>query len=113
MPKLSLEQRARIIGQLEAGVSAKEITCIFNVHKTSVYRLKEKFDRDGTVKRRKGSGRPRKTSVHQDEDIVRLHEEDRFRIPAETASDHNLSSNTITRRLKESGMKARKAAIKP
>ena len=113
MPKLSLEQRARIIGQLEAGVSAKEITCIFNVHKTSVYRLKEKFDRDGTVKRRKGSGRPRKTSVHQDEDIVRLHEEDRFRIPAETASDLNLGSNTIKRRLKESGMKARKAAIKP
>ena len=57
MPKLSLEQRARIIGQLEAGVSAKEITCIFNVHKTSVYRLKEKFDRDGTVKRRKGMTR--------------------------------------------------------
>ena len=38
---------------------------------------------------------------------------DRFRIPEETCLDFNVSGRTVSRRLKESGLRAKKASTKP
>ena len=86
---------------------------MFDVHISTAYRLKEKFKQDNTVKRRVGLGRPRKTSFEDGAPMVEAHENDRFRIPEETCLDFNVSGRTVSRRLKESGLRARKAATKP
>ena len=113
MPKLSLEESSRLVGQLEAGISPTKVAGIFGVNKTTVYRIKAKFDEDGSVKRRRGSGRPRKTTKQEDDAIVEAHEDDRFRTPTETAEGTNVSARTVKRRLYEQGLKARKPALKP
>ena len=89
MPKSSAEESARVIGHLQAGVNPKQVLNLFDVHISTVYRLKEKFEQDNTVKRIVGSGRPRKTSLEADAQLVEAH--DRFRIPEETCLDFNVS----------------------
>ena len=92
MPKLSLEESSRLVGHLEAGISPTKVAGIFVVKKTTVYRIKAKFDEDGSVKMRRGSGRPRKTTEEEDDAIVQAHEDDRFRTPTETAEATNVSA---------------------
>ena len=80
------------------------------VIKITLYRLKAKFE--GTVKRKKGSGRSSTTSQEQDEKNVQVHEDDPFLIPAKTATTSNVSAQTVRRRLREHGLKTRKPASK-
>ena len=63
---------------------------MFAVNKTTVYRLKAKFEEEGTLKGKKGPGRPRTTSKEQDEKIVQAHEDDPFLIPAKTTATSNV-----------------------
>ena len=113
MPKLSVEDSARLIGHLEAGQSITKVCQLFNVNKTTVYRLQKKYEQTRSVKRSRGSGRPRKTTHEEDRDIVTIHENDRFKNPKATASDANLSVWTVRRRLKEQGLSPRKPACNP
>ena len=113
MPKLSLEDSARLVGHLQAGISPSKVANIIAVNETTVYRIMRNFEEEGTVKRKKGSGRSRTTSQEQDEEIVQAHENNPFLIPAKTASTFNVSAQTVRRRLREHGLKARKPASKP
>ena len=61
MAKLSLEDSVRLVGHLQAGISPYKVANIFAVDETTVYRIKGKFEEEGTVKRKKGSGRSRRT----------------------------------------------------
>ena len=83
---------------------------MFAVNKKTLYRLKAKFE--GTVKRKKGSGRSSTTSQEQDEKIVQAHEDDPFLIHAKTATTSNVSAQTVRRRLQEHGLKTIKPASK-
>ena len=49
MPKLSAEESARVIGHLQAGVNPKQVANLFDVHISTVYGLKEKFEDYNTV----------------------------------------------------------------
>ena len=49
MPKLLAEESARVIGHLQAGVNPKQVANLFDVHISTVYRLKEKFEDYNTV----------------------------------------------------------------
>ena len=113
MPHLSIEDRGRVIGHHQAGVSVAQIAKIFNISKKSVYKLIKKYNNEGTVKRTSGSGRHRKTTTEVDALIVQQHELNRFRSPSETAIEVNVSSRTVRRRLREQGLTARKPACKP
>ena len=99
MPKLLAEESARVIGHLQAGVNPKHVANLFDVHISTVYRLKVKFEQVNTVKRRVGSGRPRKTSFEDGARMVEAHENDRFRISEETCLNFNVSGITVSRRL--------------
>ena len=52
MPRLSLQDRARAIGQLEAGVPAYRVAASFGVSPGSISKLKTKFRETGEVKDR-------------------------------------------------------------
>ena len=51
---------------------------------------RKKYEQTTSVKRSRGSGRPRKTTHEEDRDIVTIYESDRFKNPKATASDANL-----------------------
>ena len=73
MPKLSLEDSARLVGHLQAGISPSKVANIIAVNETTVYRIMRNFEEEGTVKRKKRSGRSRTTSKEQNEEIVQAH----------------------------------------
>ena len=74
MPKLSPKDSAGLIGHLQAVISTTKAAAIFDVHRSTVHRLKTKFEEESTVKGKKqGSGRTRKTSQEQDQAIVQTH----------------------------------------
>lgn len=115
MPRLSLEERARAIGHIEAGVHITTVAQMFNISVSSCYRLKGKYEEEGSVKDRRKTGRPRKTTRFEDEQILNVHLNDRFRTPKQTVNEMEtrLSVWTVRRRLREQGMMARKPARKP
>ena len=66
MPRLSLQDKARAIGQLEAGVPGYRVAAAFGVSSGTISKLKTKFRETGDVKDRPRSGRPRKTTPRED-----------------------------------------------
>ena len=74
MPRLNADSRQRALGNLEAGMVAKQVARAFGVH---VYRLTDRFLQNNNVVDRPRSGRHRVTSQRQDRNIVRTHMRDR------------------------------------
>ena len=93
-----LEDSTRLVGHLTVGISPSQDADMLSVNKSAFYQLKAKFE--GTVKRKKGSGRSSTTSQEQ-EKIVQAHEDDPFLIPAKTATSSNVKAQTVRRRLQE------------
>jgi transposase len=60
--ELSPEVRAAIIYGLEAGQSPSKLAARFRVHRSTIYRTKERFILHKTIKTLPRSGRPRKIS---------------------------------------------------
>ena len=65
MPRLSNLEKARAIGQVEAGVPQNQVAALFGVSpgRPTISKLKEKFRETGDVKDRPRSGRPKKTTL--------------------------------------------------
>ena len=105
MPRLNADSRQRALGNLEAGMDARQVARAFGVHVSTIYRLTDRFLQNNNVVDRPRIGRPRVTSQRQDRNIVRTHMRDRF-LPAtttarQTAETHNrpVSDTTVRRRL--------------
>ena len=65
MPHLSLRDRERVLGQLEAGRHVDDVAADFGCHVYTIYRLLECHRVTGDVSDHRRSGRPRVASVHQ------------------------------------------------
>jgi len=65
MPRLSLVDKARAVGQLQADVQQSEVAQIFDVDQSTISRWRRKF-RETDVKDRLRSGRPRITTPDED-----------------------------------------------
>lgn len=114
MPRLSLRQRERALGQIQAGMRPSVVAATFACHVSTIQRLVARHNLTGTTDDRPRSGRPRVTTPRQDRGIHLTHLRDRFR-PAsvtacETPGTHNprVSADTIRRRLRERGLHARR-----
>ena len=66
MPRLSLQDKARAIGQLEAGIPVRRVAALCGVSPGNFFKLRTKFRETGEVKDRPRSGRPRKTTPPED-----------------------------------------------
>ena len=65
MPRLSLQDRARAIGQLEAGVPAFRVAASFGVSPGAISKLRAKFRETGKVKDRpRQDNTPRRPVPH-------------------------------------------------
>ena len=52
MPHLSLEERNRLLGRLQAGVSPTEVAKMFGTTRQTVYSISSKYLEEGTLKDR-------------------------------------------------------------
>ena len=113
MPRLSVQEPERALGQLQAGRSVRDVAATFGCHLATIYRLETRHHLTGAVNDRPRSGRPRVTSQR----FVYLRERSR---PAtvttrETAGTHNnrIRCSTVRRYLHNSGLRAQKLYIGP
>ena len=70
MPHLSLEERNRLLGHLQAGGSPTDVAKLFGISRQSLYKIVSKYEEDGSLKNRPRSGRPRVTNPQTDNHIV-------------------------------------------
>ena len=119
MPRLSDSDRNRMIGEIRAGIKPSEVALRYNVHRSAVYRLMNKFTQDGDVVDRPRSGRPRVTDARQDRAMLMENRRNPFRSAAETARatighhGRHISDRTVRRRLHAVGLFSRRPLRKP
>ena len=68
--KLSDEEWAWALGRLEAGIRPHDVANQFNVHRSTIIRLRDRHRATGTVSDRSRSGRPEVTTQHEDRYIA-------------------------------------------
>lgn len=112
MPRLDNASRERAIGMLQSGLTQSDVARHFNVARITIYRLWNRFQTFNATADRPRSGRPRITTARQDQVIRLRHLRDRFQTPQQTAANipglRRISHRTVSRRLAEAGLRARR-----
>ncbi|KAI4458949.1 abl interactor family member [Holotrichia oblita] len=85
--ELSDFERGRIIGMREAGFSLREIARRVNRNVSTVLRCWSKWSLEGVQHRRRGSGRPRRTTDREERRLRLLATRDRFSTTRSIAND--------------------------
>ena len=118
-PRISLENRGKVLALSEEGYSQREIARRVGCCQRSVSDILKKQHLTGSVKDRKIPGRKRKTTIKEDRLIVRKSKADRFKtapeIKAQMDIQHgvSISSSTTRRRLRKARLNGYKARQKP
>ena len=118
MPQLSDFDKGRCVGYLEAGKSIRWTAHQLNVSKSTIERWWSRYRREGHVRRKEGSGRPRLTTASQDRKLVLKVKRNRFapvsRLYREWARSCSvsISERTATRRAVRAGLLARRPALR-
>ena len=118
-PRISLENRGKVLALSEEGYTQREIAIQVGSSQKNVSDILKKQRDTGTVRDKKIPGRKRKTTAKEDRIMVRKSKSDRFKtaseIRAEMQIKHrvNVSSSTARRRLREAGLNGCKSRQKP
>ena len=110
---LTIEERNRLLGNIEAGSKPADVAETFGVTKRTVYRLIKKSKEYVTLKDRPRSGRPRVTDVETHTQIVIKFRDIPFKTVGSAAIETNVNDRTVVRRLACAGVKACRPAVKP
>ena len=118
MPSIARDLRMKIIGKLESGISIGDIVKETSVDRTTVWRIKKRYEETGGWERKAGSGRPRKTTKAKDHRLYHLAKRHR---KITSAQLNNLWSNKCAvyvsgrtvRRLNEKGLRGCVAKKRP
>ena len=116
-PRISLENRAKVVVLPEEGYSQRAIALRVGCSQRNVGEILKKYGETGEVKDREKKSR--KTTARQDKLIVLKSMANRFKtapqIRPKLSSTHNLalSTSTTQRRLREVGLYGEKARKKP
>ncbi len=101
MGRLSLAERYRAVGMVEAGVNQEDVNRRFGCSRRAIVNLLKRFRQTSDVKDRPRSGRPRVTTQRDDRAIVLTHLRHRFRPATSTADDYHVFPQTIRNRLRQ------------
>lgn len=113
--KYDMEFKSKIITDFKNGMKSKDIAEKYKINKSTLSKIIKKFKTYNTVETFHLGGRPRKTTPRTDRRIVTEFQKD----PLASGNvikkklDLNISSWTINRRAKESGLHSFSAAKKP
>lgn len=117
MPRLSEDERNQAIGMIQAGVAQNVVARRFGVHRNTIHALWRRFQQSGNTRDGPRSGRPRVTSLRQDNYIRVVHLRNRFQTAALTARSipglRRISPRTVRNRLRERHIRPRRPAIRP
>lgn len=118
MPRLSIEERGRALGLVEAGVSQRQVAALLNCSQATISRLVDRHRRTGSARDGQRTGAPRLTTPAVDRYIVNTHLRNRFLPAAVTARGipgrhGNISERTIRRRLNAGGLSCRRPHVGP
>ena len=119
IPRLSLRDRDRALGQLEAVWHGDDVAADFGVHVSTIYRLLERHRVTGDVSDRRRSERQRVTSVRQDRFIRLTHLRHKFQSGSAASgqtrvlNNRRISVDTVRRRLRSAGLRARRPYCGP
>lgn len=96
--------RARIIAKLEVGWSIRAVAREFHLNKNSVLKIKRRWEQEATLARRAIPGRPRITTIAEDNNIIRYLEQNPFKTSRDAIVETNFpgSQPTVCRRIKNS-----------
>ena len=106
MLRLSLEERNRLLGHLQAGGTPTELAKLFGISRRAVYKIKSKYENHGTLKDRPKSGRPRLTDHQTYEHIVETYTATPMKQVLPFSSEVGVSARTVVRRLNFVGLYA-------
>ncbi|UYV78224.1 GGPS1 [Cordylochernes scorpioides] len=104
----------RAVGRMEAGQSQAEVAKWLNVNKSVVSKIWKQFIETGTIKRKEGSGRKRKTATSEDRYLVVTAKRHREMTAIQlsnglpSATGTRVSRQTVYRRLHEGALYARR-----
>ncbi|UYV73095.1 hypothetical protein LAZ67_10001806 [Cordylochernes scorpioides] len=107
----------RAVGRMEAGQSQVEVAKWLNVNKSVVSKLWKQFIETGTIKRKEGSGRKRKTATSEDRYLVVAAKRHREMTAIQlsnklsSATGTRISRQTVYRRLREGALYARRPMV--
>lgn len=110
MPRLSDIERERAVGMVQQGPSHADVARRLNCTRITVTRLMQRLRQTGRTTDRPRSGIPRVTTPDEDRHIRVLHLRNRFvtaTSTAATAHGHRISRQTVYRRLRQHGIRAR------
>ena len=107
--------RKLIVGDFQKGISQKELSIKYKVHKSSISRILSRFRKTKTVKVISKGGRPRKTDNRTDALLVREVKKFPFKTASRLAKEFRIqvSEGTISRRLIDAGLQSFRPAKKP
>ena len=91
MPVLTLEEKGRIIGHLEAGIPISAVAKKFERRWHTIKDVKEKYTTTGSLQRKTGCGRKKMTNEEQSTAIIAAHEADPFKTAVEPAKEQQVS----------------------
>ena len=116
---LSTEERARVVVLVQEGYSMNEVARRMKISRCCVQAIVKKQKETGTVVDRHRSGRPKVSTEREDRELVRLSLRDRKTTVPELrcrwveASGVSVSNQTVSRRLRDKGLRGCVAAKKP
>ncbi|KAK7105640.1 hypothetical protein V1264_016995 [Littorina saxatilis] len=117
--KVTTFNKARAIAWLQDGVSKRKVGRRLGVSHSVAARLHQKFQATNIVLERPRSGRPKKTTQREDRFISRQALQQRgttaniIRGQLRVATNTNISTKTIRKRLHEVGLRSRRPAVRP
>ncbi|UYV70254.1 hypothetical protein LAZ67_7002290 [Cordylochernes scorpioides] len=117
LPHAPYDLKWRAVGRMEAGQSQVEVAKWLNVNKSVVSKIWKQFIETGTIKRKEGSGRKRKTAASEDRYLVvtakRHREMTAIQLSNElsSATGTRISRQTFYRRLHEGFLYARRPMV--
>lgn len=116
--RFSTFERHRVIVLFDSGLSGREVARMLGMSQSTIQRHLERFRATGGVEDRHRSGRPRCTS-RQDDRYLQLSALRNRTVTSSTLRNQlmntanvNVSSRTVRRRLRESGLASRRPAIR-
>lgn len=114
MPKLTENEKVLILSKLEEGWSIRAVANNYGINKSTVLRVKKRWEQEGSVSRKEGSGRPKISNHVQDEALLNHLRENPFQTARDAVSVTNFpaSWSTASRRITKSELKNSASAKK-
>lgn len=110
MPRLTAAERERAVGMVQLGATHTDVATRFGCTRLTITRLMQRLRQTGRTVDRPRTGRPRVTTPAEDRHIRLLHLRNHdvtVTLTAATALGHRISRQTVYRRLRHHGIRAR------